>query len=279
VKIAYCLSQGERFWSVVNVEASSVMPIARGFAEWAPALTETLDAGSLSLGAAIPLDQVELLPPVERGSKIVIAGANYTRHLEEFGLATPPNPFAFLKAFNALIGSTAPIRYPERTQQLDYEVELVAVVGAAHIDRENPYGSVLGYTVGNDVSARDLQRSGPPGIGMDLYAAKSQYRTTGLGPWIVTRDEFPEGQPDLRMTLKVNGEVRQDGTSADMTWDVGKLLAFIDANVRFECGDMLFTGTPEGIAQTSGRYLQLGDLVEAEISGIGRLRNRVEAAA
>lgn len=276
MKIGYCLSQGRRFWSVVDAEARTASPIDGNFADWAPSFTEALDPQTLKIGAAIPLDMVELLPPVERGNKVVIAGANYTRHLKEFGLASPANPFAFLKAHNALIGHADAIRYPERTQQLDYEVELVAVIGAAAIDRKEPFRSVLGYTVGNDVSSRDLQRSGPAGIGMDLYAAKSQYRTTGLGPWIVTRDELPQGQPDLRMTLKVNDEIRQDGSSLEMTWDVGSLLAFIDTNVRFDVGDVLFTGTPEGVAQTSGRYLQPGDLVEAEIVGIGTLRNRVE---
>jgi 2-keto-4-pentenoate hydratase/2-oxohepta-3-ene-1,7-dioic acid hydratase in catechol pathway len=276
MKIAYCVSGGRRFWALVDLGAQTVRPMSGAVADWAPKFIESFDPKSLSLGSALPLADVELLPPIERGNKVVVAGANYTRHLKEFGLASPPNPFAFLKASNALIGHSDPIRYPERTEQLDYEVELVAVVGAAHIDRERPFASVLGYTVGNDVSARDLQRSGPKGIGMDLYAAKSQYRTTGLGPWIVTRDEFPEGQPDLRMTLKVNGEVRQNGSSVEMTWDIGHLMAFIDANVRFETGDILFTGTPEGIAQTSGRYLQPGDVVEAEIQRLGKLRNVVE---
>src|SRR5690554_7937813 len=97
---------------------------------------------------------------------------------------------------------------------MDHEVELVAVIGSSQIDLQNPLACVLGYTVGNDVSARDLQRSGPKGIGMDLFSAKSQDRTTGVGPWIVTKDEFPQGSPKLRLTLAVNGEVRQDGTTA-----------------------------------------------------------------
>lgn len=276
MKIGYCLKQGARFWALLDTDARTATPIEGAVADWAPDFTQAFDPGTLSLGAQVPLGEVELLPPFERGSKVVIAGANYNRHLVEFGLASPAKPFAFLKAPNALIGHSDPILYPERTEQLDYEVELVAVVGSTTVDRDRPFASILGYTVGNDVSARDLQRSGPVGIGMDLYAAKSQYRTTGLGPWIVTRDEFGDAQPDLRLTLKVNDEVRQDGSSADMTWDVGHLLAFIDANARFEPGDLLFTGTPEGIGQTTGRYLQPGDLVEAEIARVGRLSNRVE---
>jgi 2-keto-4-pentenoate hydratase/2-oxohepta-3-ene-1,7-dioic acid hydratase in catechol pathway len=152
------------------------------------------------------------------------------------------------------------------------------VIGAERVDRSDPLSSVLGYTVGNDVSARDLQRSGPPGVGMDLFAAKSADQTTGVGPWIVTRDEFGQGSPKLRLLLRVNGEIRQDGNTADMTWDVGYLVRFVDERSSFTCGDILFTGSPAGTAQGSGRFLKVGDLVEAEIPGIGVLRNRVQAA-
>jgi 2-keto-4-pentenoate hydratase/2-oxohepta-3-ene-1,7-dioic acid hydratase in catechol pathway len=275
MKIARCLVEGRTFWALVDPTAELIREFRGDFAIWAPELTSDFDQDRLDLLGEHPLAGVHFVPPIEPTSKIVIAGANYTRHLEEFGIAPPGRPFAFLKAYNALIGASDPIRYPEQTSQLDYEVELVAVVGSIAIDRDDPFRSVLGYTVGNDVSARDVQRAGPAGIGMDLYGAKSQFQTTGLGPWIVTRDELAAGQPDLRMTLLVNGETRQDGRTSDMTWDVGQLLAAIDANVRFDCGDILFTGTPEGVAEGSGRFLQVRDLVEAEIERIGKLSNRV----
>ncbi|NWE54271.1 fumarylacetoacetate hydrolase family protein, partial [Brevundimonas sp. P7753] len=143
------------------------------------------------------------------------------------------------------------------------------------IDLGDTLACVLGYTAGNDVSARDLQRSGPPGIGMDLYAAKSQDRATPVGPWIVTRDEFPPGSPALRLSTTINGEVRQDGTTEDMTWDVEELIRFVQARVSFGVGDLLFTGTPEGVGQGSGRYLDPGDLVEVRLEGVGALRNVV----
>lgn len=134
----------------------------------------------------------------------------------------------------------------------------MAVIGSAEIDLEDPLACVLGYTVGNDVSARDLQRSGPAGIGMDLFAAKSQDRTTGLGPWIVTKDEFPVGSPKLRLTLKVNGEIRQDGSTAEMTWDVGQLVRFVQQRSSFACGDVLFTGSPAGVGMGTGLFLNPG---------------------
>jgi 2-keto-4-pentenoate hydratase/2-oxohepta-3-ene-1,7-dioic acid hydratase in catechol pathway len=277
VKLARCEEGDAVFWGVVDTTANEVRPIDGPFDAWAPRITAGEGLGALKLSAkARPLSSLRLLPPVEKSKRVVVAGANYAKHLAgDFGLKTHYQPIAFLKAYGALIGASDELRYPPLTSELDYEVELVAVVGAKSVDRQEPLRSVLGYTVGNDVSARDLQRSGPPGVGMDLFAAKSQDRTTGLGPWIVTRDEFPAGSPKLRMTLKVNGETRQDGSTEEMTWDVAQLVRFVDERSSFECGDVLFTGTPAGTAHATGRFLVGGDVVEASIEGIGTLRNVV----
>lgn len=276
MKIARCSAGGAPFWAVVDSDAQTVTAIAGAFADWAPKLTRG-EAGAVErIGAPLPLAGVRLLPPIEKGNRVVVAGANYAKHLAaDFGIKTHSQPIAFLKAYGALIGAHDELRYPPLTAELDHEVELVAVIGSETVDRQNPLASVLGYTVGNDVSARDLQRSGPPGVGMDLFAAKSQDRSTGLGPWIVTRDEFPEGSPKRRLTLSVNGETRQDGNTAEMTWDVGFLVRFVDERSSFECGDVMFTGSPAGTGQGSGRFLQPGDVVEASVEGIGSLRNVV----
>lgn len=276
MKIARCSAGAAPFWAVVDTEAETVTPIAGAFASWAPRLTRG-EAGAIErIGAPLPLGKVRLLPPIAKGNRVVVAGANYSKHLAaDFGIKTHSQPIAFLKAFGALIGAHDEMRYPPLTAELDHEVELVAVIGAEAVDHADPLSAVLGYTVGNDVSARDLQRSGPPGVGMDLFAAKSQDRSTGLGPWIVTRDEFPEGSPKRRLTLKVNGDIRQDGNTAEMTWDVGFLVRFVDERSSFECGDVMFTGSPAGTAQGSGRFLQPGDVVEASVEGIGSLRNIV----
>lgn len=261
------------FWGLVDAEARQVRPIQGDFKSWAPAVTRGEGEKALQLADSRPLESLQILPPIEKTNRVVVAGANYSKHLVEFGVEPPKQPIAFLKAYGALIGANDEIRYPPLTEQLDYEVELVVVVGEDKLNRDDPLASVLGYTVGNDVSARDLQRSGPPGIGMDLFAAKSQDRTTGVGPWIVTRDEFPQGSPRLNLTLKVNDETRQDGSTGDMTWDVAHLLRFVDERSSFEAGDILFTGTPDGVAQGNGRYLQRGDVVEATVEKIGTLRN------
>ncbi|MFC5549133.1 fumarylacetoacetate hydrolase family protein [Massilia aerilata] len=284
MKIARCSDGGAPFWALVDAEGQTLRPIAGAFADWGPALTRAIAAGradegreALPLaGPARPLSGVRLLAPVEPVNRVVVAGANYAKHLAaDFGLKSPQQPIAFLKAYGALIGANDPIRYPPLTSELDHEVELVVVIGDAPVDPENPLASVLGYTVGNDVSARDLQRSGPTGIGMDLFAAKSQDRSTGVGPWIVTRDEFAAGSPRLGLTLKVNGDVRQDSNTGEMTWDVGQLLRFVEARSSFAGGDIMFTGSPAGVGQGTGLFLQPGDVVEASVEGIGTIKNVV----
>lgn len=284
MKLARCAGGGAPFWALVDAEAGTLTPIVGAFADWGPALTRAIAEGRPQAGrAALPLapedlalDAVRLLPPVEPVNRVVVAGANYAKHLaDDFGLKSPPQPIAFLKAYGALIGACDPIRYPPLTDELDHEVELVVVIGEAPVRRDDPLASVLGYTVGNDVSARDLQRSGPPGIGMDLFAAKSQDRSTGVGPWIVTRDEFPESSPQVRLTLKVNGETRQDGNTAEMTWNVPQLVKFVEERSSFAAGDILFTGSPAGVGQGTGRFLNPGDVVEAGIEGIGTITNVV----
>lgn len=278
MKLARCTDGGAPFWGVVDVERGELRPIAGDIGDWGPALTRGEGEAALRFdGPVRALATVRLLPPVAKCNRVVVAGANYAKHLAaDFGLKTHSQPIAFLKAHGALIGANDALRYPPLTQELDHEVELVAVIGDT-VNRKDPLASVLGYTVGNDVSARDLQRSGPPGVGMDLFAAKSADQTTGVGPWIVTRDEFGPGSPKLKLLLRVNGELRQDGDTADMTWDVAHLVKFVDERSRFECGDILFTGSPAGTAQGSGRFLKVGDVVEAEIPGIGTLRNVIKA--
>jgi 2-keto-4-pentenoate hydratase/2-oxohepta-3-ene-1,7-dioic acid hydratase in catechol pathway len=277
VKLARCKDGDAIFWGVVDLAAGVIRPIAGEFDQWAPRVTAGDGQGALRLSAPPKaIAAIRLLPPIEKTKRVVVAGANYAKHLaSDFGLKSHHQPIAFLKAYGALIGANDEMRYPALTSELDHEVELVAVIGAVAVNRQDPLGSVLGYTVGNDVSARDLQRSGPPGVGMDLFAAKSQDQTTGLGPWIVTRDEFPASSPKLRMTLKVNGETRQDGSTEEMTWDVAELVRFVDERSSFECGDVLFTGTPAGTGHGTGRFLAAGDVVEATIEGIGTLRNVV----
>lgn len=279
MKIARCTDGGAPFWALVDTERGELRPIEGGVPDWGPAVTRGEGESALRFtGAVLALDSVKLLPPIGRTNRVVVAGANYAKHLAtDFGIKSHSQPIAFLKAYGALIGANDELCYPPLTQELDHEVELVVVIGDV-VDHQNPIACVLGYTVGNDVSSRDLQRSGPPGVGMDLFAAKSGDKTTGLGPWIVTRDEFAfEGKLSLSLLLRVNGELRQEGNTAEMTWDVAELVKFVDERSSFETGDVMFTGSPAGTAQGTGKFLKLGDVVEAEIPSIGILRNIVTA--
>lgn len=275
MKLARCAHNGTIFWGVVDSGTSTVRPISGAFTDWAPKLTGGGGESALSFtGATVSLSEVTLLPPIEPTNQVFVVGANYLKHLLELKMEPPKAPIAFLKSNRALIGAHDEIMHSPLTSQLDYEVELVAVIGLPIADRDNPIPSVLGYTVGNDISARDLQRSG---IGFDLFSSKSLDRTTGLGPWIVTRDEFGEGTPDIPLSLKVNGETRQNARTGEMTWKLDVILPYVDRRAALQTGDVVFTGTPEGVAWASGRFLNPGDLVEATVEGIGTLRNTVVA--
>jgi 2-keto-4-pentenoate hydratase/2-oxohepta-3-ene-1,7-dioic acid hydratase in catechol pathway len=276
MKIARCSHGGAPSWALVHAEDGIVRPFSGALSDWAPGITQGKGAAGLPFsGEEWRLEDVHLLPPGERGITVLVAGANYGKHLKEFNIEPPRSPFAFLKPYRALIGARDPIVHSSLTQQLDFEVELVAVVGTPLAGQAHPLHSVLGYTVGNDISARDLQR-GPGGpIGMDFLSGKGLDRSTPVGPWIVTRDEFGDETPDLQLTLRVNGKLRQDGRTSEMRWNVGELLAFVNARSAVEPGDVLFTGTPAGVAQGDGQFLKPGDIVETTIERIGSLRNRV----
>jgi len=276
MKIARFEHGGTGAWGLVDREAATLRPIQTPFASWAPALTDGAGADVLALSDEhLVLAGLHLLPPLEPGSQAFAVGANYLRHLEELKLAPPAAPIAFIKSCRSLIGAADEIHHATLTSQLDYEIELVAILGKPIAGLADPTLALLGYTVGNDISARDLQRTG---LGFDLFSAKSLDHTSGVGPWLVTRDEFGPGTPDLRLSLTVNGETRQDSRTGLMRWKLDELLRYVDQRSALMTGDLLFTGTPEGVAWADGRFLKPGDLVEAAIEGIGTINNRVVAA-
>ncbi|MCU1454110.1 MAG: Hydrolase [Acidimicrobiales bacterium] len=271
MKIARCSDGGDAFWASIDVDARTAAPLLADFAAWAAQLTA--DPGSaVDLGPARPLAALRLLAPLEPGSTVVAAGATYPKHVAGLGLTMPKAPSAFLKTPATVIGPDDPIRYPAITTQLDYEAEIVVVVGAPV--GADPESSILGYTIGNDVSARDQQFSG--GVtGMDMFSAKAIDGTSPLGPWIVTRDELGDGHPDLAIELTVDGEVRQQDRTGSMVWGAPELVAYIDARTRLHAGDVVFTGTCAGVGHEDGRYLEPGQRVEITIEGIGSLANVV----
>jgi 2-keto-4-pentenoate hydratase/2-oxohepta-3-ene-1,7-dioic acid hydratase in catechol pathway len=274
MKIARALVDEIPTWGLVDDSNGTLELIDGRLRDWAPTLTADFTGVPPLAGRTVDLSSVRLRMPVDPGAKVLAAGATYAKHVAGLGLKMPEKPAAFLKPYESLIGPTDDIIYPPITEELDYEVELVVIVGTDIRRGDSGAAGMLGYCVGNDVSARDLQFGGSV-TGMDIFSAKGLDDTSGIGPWIVTRDEFGDGAPDLELTLTVDGEVRQQDRTSSLVWGPGELIEYVAARSRLAPGDVLFTGTPAGVAHEDGRYLQRGQMVEASVEKIGSLRNRV----
>ena len=210
----------------------------------------------------LPLSTVRLLAPV-LPAKIIGIGKNYAEHAEEMGSEPPSEPLAFLKPSTSVIGPREQIKIPEQSQRVDYEGELAVVIGrmCRHVAADDAADVILGYTCGNDVTARDLQERD------NQWARAKGFDTfCPLGPWIQT--EFDPAA--ARIETSVNGELRQQGSGADLIFSVGKLVEWVSSIMTLLPGDVILTGTPAGIGQ-----LNDGDHVKVEIAGIGSLDNEV----
>ena len=243
------------------------------------ALLERPEAG----GAQRAVAGLELLPPLDppRGNVLAI-GRNYARHAAEAararGLTGSAPPTVFTKAITTIAGPHADIAVdPAVSEQIDWEVELGVVLGRRGIDseRERALDHVFGYTVVNDVTARDIQS----GWGGQFFKGKSLDGSCPSGPCVVTRDEVPDPQR-LRLRLAVNGVVKQDAATSDMIYPVDAIVSWLSVGMTLLPGMLIATGTPEGVgfARQPPEFLRPGDRVEAEVEGIGVLRNRVVSA-
>lgn len=273
MKIGRFSDGGDPFWAVVDLEAGTVDPVEGSITSWGPAVCAKGPEALPRTGQARPLDGLAVLAPAEECAKVLCLGATYAKHVAGLGVQSHDKPAGFWKPYDALVGPEDEIVYPDISDGFDFEVELVMIVGDT-VDASEPERSILGYAVGNDTSLRDHQFGGSA-TGMDMFTAKSAYRSAPLGPWIVTPDELGPGTPDLALTLSVNGETRQSARTSEMSFGMGELLAWADARSPLGAGDVVFTGTPEGVGHEDGRYLQPGDLVEATVEGLGAQRNRI----
>jgi len=218
---------------------------------------------------AVPLEQLRLAPAVPDPDKIICVGLNYRKHAAEGGMPVPEQPIYFAKWRNSLAGSGEEVVIPAVTSKADYEVELVAVIGRTtrNVSTDAALDSVFGYATGNDLSARELQMRSSQwtyGKAIDGFAP--------LGPHLVTADEVPDPQ-DLRTRTWVNGDLRQDSNTRDMVFSVAELVSDLSQIMTLEPGDVIFTGTPEGVilGMTDQVWLQPGDEVVCEVEGLGRL--------
>ncbi len=280
----------------VRIPADMAVFIAGLEPSWRAAEQGLAWAREAGQDVAHDLDDVQLLAPIVP-PVILNSGQNYWDHRDEKPPVDQKDPEFFLKAPLAVIGPNEPIvADPAVTTKLDYEVELAVVIGkpGRHIPRERALEHVFGYTVANDVTARDRQAVPHPSGGWQyaLGPGKNFDTSAPLGPWIVTRDEVPDPQ-ELGLRTYVNGELRQNNTTANMIWDVAALVSFFSTFYTLQPGVVIETGTPGGTAwatdpEIGGRpyerddvaragYLTPGDVVRVEIDGIGSLENPVVA--
>ena len=216
-----------------------------------------------------------LLAPVPDPGKIVCLGLNYRDHAEESGMAIPEEPVLFSKFPSAVVGPGATIELPSVSTQVDYEADLVWVVGKAgrDIPRDRAMEHVGGYTVGHDVSARDWQLNKP---GKQWMAGKTFDTFAPMGPALVTPDEVPD-PANLGIRLRLNGETMQDSNTSQLIFRADEVISYLSQIFTLEPGDLIFTGTPPGVgmARKPPVWLKSGDVVEVEIDGLGVLKNPV----
>lgn len=280
------VGRGGRFIRVDRLAASSGGASWAGFRDFGDVVRAGFDAHAelSSAWAALQQDGAQevadvdlsswgLAPPVLAPRSIVCIGRNYLDHIREGGSPVPPEPILFAKYANTLVGHQEAVLCHRLTTQLDYEGELAIVIGrrASRVSSEEAMTFVAGYTVFNDISARDLQ------LGDVQWIRGKSLDTFGpLGPVVVSSDEVEDWRR-LRITTRVNGELRQDAPCSDMIFGIPELLEFITQGITLEAGDIVATGTPAGtgIGFDPPKWLHPGDTVEVTIEGIGTLGSAV----
>lgn len=234
---------------------------------------EAIRAADISSLPVVDAD-TRLGPCVSGTGKFICIGLNYSDHAAESGMAVPSEPVMFMKATSAICGPNDPIIIPRGSEKTDWEVELAVVIGtrAKYVSEEDALNYVAGYAITNDVSERafQIEREGQwtKGKSCDNYGQ--------IGPWLVTRDEVADPQA-MDMWLKVNGETKQDGSTATMVYGVAHLVSYLSQFMSLQPGDVISTGTPPGVGmgQNPQQYLRHGDVVELGIAGLGSQRQDV----
>lgn len=247
----------------------AVLSESEGLAAAAGALAHGMSRGPYVTGKP--------LAPIADPSKLLCIGLNYRDHAAESGSPIPTEPVVFSKFPQAIIGTDDAIVLPRVAHEVDYEAELVIVIGqrGKNIPRNQALRHIAGYTVGNDVSARDWQKGRPGG---QWLLGKTPDTFAPIGPMLVTADEIHEPQ-NLRIQLRLNGQTMQDSSTKELIFGVEELIAHISQLVTLQPGDLIFTGTPPGVgaARKPPVFLKPGDQIEVEIEGLGVLRNSVVA--
>jgi acylpyruvate hydrolase len=245
--------------------------INQGDAGWA-AVNKAL--ASATADQKRPLSSLALRPPIPRPGKIICLGLNYADHAAEGGHQKPTYPSFFMRGANSLCAHGEPIRRPKVSDKLDYEAELVAVIGktARHVKKDRALDYVVGYSIFNEASIRDYQRKTN-----QWTIGKNFDSTGGFGPWMVTADEVPPGGAGLKIQCRLNGETMQNDNTANMIFDVPTTIELLTECLTLDPGDILVMGTPAGVGwpRKPPVFMKHGDTVEVEIEKIGILRNPI----
>jgi 2-keto-4-pentenoate hydratase/2-oxohepta-3-ene-1,7-dioic acid hydratase in catechol pathway len=265
----------DRFVDLCTLDAS--LPASLGAIV---ALSEGIDRAREAFAKGVAAGQFitgTLVAPLPSPGKVFCIGLNYRDHARETKAQIPSEPIVFSKFASAIVGPQATIVLPRASNKVDYEAELVVVIGRRGklISAEQAPAHIAGYMVGNDVSARDWQNEKP---GKQWLLGKTPDTFGPSGPWMVTADEIPD-PCDLGIRLRLNGQTMQDSTTKELIFSPAKLIEHVTKVVTIEPGDIIFTGTPPGVglARTPPVFLKDGDVVEVEIDRLGTLRNPVRA--
>ncbi|HEX3918912.1 MAG TPA: fumarylacetoacetate hydrolase family protein [Caulobacteraceae bacterium] len=263
--------EGERVISLSRAAPQLAHDMTDLIARWPQVQAEARRIAGDGAAEAFALGNVGLLAPIRRPGKIMAIGLNYADHVAETGQATPPHQIWFSKSPTSAHGPYADVEIPLAGQAVDYEAELVAVVGQGgrHISREAAPGAIFGFCVGNDVSERAWQMRTPQWV-----LGKSFDTHAPFGPWITTSDEAPDPHGRSIRCL-VNGEQRQSSNTRHLIFDVWAQVEHLSKVMTLEPGDLIFTGTPGGVgvAMTPRTFLKAGDVVRVEIEGLGAIEN------
>jgi 2-keto-4-pentenoate hydratase/2-oxohepta-3-ene-1,7-dioic acid hydratase in catechol pathway len=267
------LVEADQAWNLTAVDeriGTDLQALSEGAVDLAslPALKEKAKAESLS----------SIAPglPIEAPGKIICLGLNYVDHIKEGGYDIPTYPALFMRCTTSMIPAGAPMVRPSCSEQLDYEAELMVIIGKGgkHITEDAALDHVFGYTLFNDGSVREYQRK------THQWTPGKNFDATGpIGPIVVTPDELPEGAEGLKIESRVGSEILQSATTSDMLWSVARTIALVSEYSTLEPGDLLAMGTPPGVghAKTPQRWLRPGEVVEVEIEGIGICANPIVA--
>ena len=266
------VADGQGFRGLMSTDAGFPGTLHSLLAQGPQALSQAADA--LRKGPAIDLANITYLPPIENPGRIWCIGLNYVDHSVESGFAVPTYPAIFSRFPSSMIGHNEPIMRPKVSTHLDYEGELVAIIGKAgrYIAKDKALEHVAGYSICNDASIRDYQMKSAQ------WTIGKNFDNTGpFGPVFVTSDELPPGAAGLRLQTRLNGVVVQDASTNSLIFDVATLVSQLSEAVNMQPGDVIVTGTPSGVglARKPPLWMKHGDVCEVEIEGIGILRSPI----